>query len=127
MKLLIQNGPGEGQIMHAERSRIAIGRSGESDIALLGDLLASRRHCEILRRGWNWIIVDTGSTNGTFVNGTPITHPMILHHGDVVQVGACELIVLGESEGELPKRRLAKINGRLLERLRDVRAAAATL
>jgi pSer/pThr/pTyr-binding forkhead associated (FHA) protein len=127
MKLLIQNGPGAGQIIQATRSRIAIGRSGESDIALLGDMRASRRHCEILRRGGNWIIVDTGSTNGTFVNDEPITHPTVLHHGDVVRAGACELVVLGDSEGELPGRRLAKVNSRLLQRLRDVRAAAATL
>ena len=127
MKILIQTGPGAGQMIQTGRSRVAIGRSGESDISLLGDLLASRRHCEILRRGWNWTIVDMGSTNGTYVNGEPITRPTLLHHGDVIRVGACELVALSDSEDELPRRRLAKISGRLLERLRDNRAAAVTL
>lgn len=127
MRILIKTGPGEGRIIQSDRSRIAIGRSRDSDISLLGDLLASRRHCEILRRGWNWTVVDMGSTNGTLVNGAPISRPTVLHHGDVIRVGACELVALSDAEDALPGRESTNLNGRPLQRLRGIRAAAATV
>ena len=127
MKILIKNGPSKGQIIQPTQSRIAIGRSGDSDIPLLGDLRASRKHCEIVRRGWHWTIVDMGSTNGTFVNGEPITRPTVLQHGDLIQIGACELVALNESEAGVRENGGLRIGSRLLERLRHNQAAAVTL
>jgi len=127
MKILIKNGPGKGQVIKPTHSRIAVGRSRDSDIPLLGDLRASRKHCEILRRGWHWTIVDMGSTNGTFVNGEPITRPTVLQHGDVIQIGACELVALNEPEAGTHENGGLRIGGRLFTRLRHNQAAAVTL
>lgn len=56
------------------RSRLSIGRTGENDIAL-GHTSVSKFHASLVCDGeMNLSIADTGSTNGTFVNGTRISY-----------------------------------------------------
>jgi pSer/pThr/pTyr-binding forkhead associated (FHA) protein len=92
--IVIRKGPGSGHVVPLSAARVTIGRTGESDISLQGDWCASRRHCEMLRRGDHWSIVDVGSTNGTLVNGRAISRPTLLHDGDIVSVGMSELVIL---------------------------------
>ena len=63
-----------------------IGRQGVCDI-LIEDPQASRQHAQIIREGASWAIADLNSTNGTLLNGTPVTHTR-LKDGDVVVVGS---------------------------------------
>ncbi|MGQ9518268.1 MAG: FHA domain-containing protein [Anaerolineae bacterium] len=98
MRLRIRKGPGAGNIMECTRVRFSIGRSRANDIPLLGDWQVSRRHCEVLRQGWHWILVDVGSTNGTRVNGRRIYGPTVLRHGDVISLGESEIEVLMAGE-----------------------------
>jgi len=62
-----------------------IGRDPSNTIAVESDLV-SRRHAEIAARAEARIIRDLGSTNGTYVNGAPITETE-LRSGDLVKVG----------------------------------------
>src|SRR4051812_43130978 len=48
----------------------------------------SRRHAVIQRQGNRFVVVDLGSTNGTFVNDTRIFRPTPLNDADVITVGA---------------------------------------
>jgi pSer/pThr/pTyr-binding forkhead associated (FHA) protein len=98
MRLRIRRGPGAGTTIECERVRFSIGRSRANDIPLLGDWRVSRRHCEILRQGWHWILVDVGSTNGTCVNGRRVSGPTVLRHGDVITLGESEIEVLMAGE-----------------------------
>lgn len=98
MRLRIRKGPGAGRTIECERVRFSIGRSRANDIPLLGDWRVSRRHCEILRQGWHWILVDVGSTNGTCVNGQRVCGPTMLRHGDVISLGESEIEVLMAGE-----------------------------
>lgn len=50
------------------------------------DLDASGRHAEIRREGDAWILVDSGSRNGTFVSGQRITRH-VLRDGEEVECG----------------------------------------
>ena len=52
----------------------------------LADPGASRHHAEIVWVDENWVLRDTGSTNGTYVNERRITEH-VLRPGDVVKIG----------------------------------------
>jgi transcriptional regulator with GAF, ATPase, and Fis domain len=63
---------------------------------------ASRRHCTVRRSGDEYLIKDLGSSNGTLVNGLPITE-CILHHGDRIAISDA-LFVFAADQTELPLR-----------------------
>ncbi len=81
---------------------LTIGRSSECDIALEAPK-ASRRHAEILAEDDHFILVDSGSANGTQVNGERVKREL-LRPGDVIQVGRSR-IVFGEASLEPPSPR----------------------
>jgi hypothetical protein len=59
------------------------------DVDLSADDAVSRRHAELRMRDGAAYLVDLGSTNGTIVNGDPITpgEERMLSDGDVIQLG----------------------------------------
>jgi pSer/pThr/pTyr-binding forkhead associated (FHA) protein len=67
---------------------IVIGR-GEGSEVRLPDPSVSHRHATIRQRGSEYILVDEGSTNGTFMGGMKLgaLAPRILKHGDLARVG----------------------------------------
>lgn len=79
--LKIVNGEQELSILD---NKVTIGRRKECDICLT-DPLVSGNHCEIT----NGFVLDTGSTNGTQLNGTPLkAHAKkMLKVGDRLQIG----------------------------------------
>jgi hypothetical protein len=68
---------------------VTIGRAAEAQVRLT-DTSVSRRHAEVRRAGDGWTIVDLGSTNGTRVNGVPVTDRR-LQDGDSITVGDASL------------------------------------
>jgi pSer/pThr/pTyr-binding forkhead associated (FHA) protein len=73
-----------------EKSEIKIGRSQDCDI-VVDNLGVSRHHCTIVKEGDNWVIVDGGSNNGTYMNGAKISR-QALKHGDKVILGKHSLV-----------------------------------
>jgi len=65
---------------------LCIGRDSANDIAI-NDALLSREHARITTVGEDHIIEDLQSSNGTLVNGAPVTRK-ILHHRDVIGLGS---------------------------------------
>ena len=61
-------------------------RSPGADI-VVGAGYVSCRHARFQLMGQNLFVEDLGSTNGTGVNGQPITEPTALRNNDVVNVG----------------------------------------
>jgi pSer/pThr/pTyr-binding forkhead associated (FHA) protein len=70
-----------------------IGRSPESAI-FLDDITVSRDHAEVRDEVGGWVLVDKGSTNGTYVNRRLIDATEMLGDGDEVQVGKFRLVFI---------------------------------
>ena len=70
---------------------VTVGREPDNALALAGDSTASRKHAVILPGANGWEIADSGSANGTFVNGQRISAPTPLAHGDEIAIGTARL------------------------------------
>jgi pSer/pThr/pTyr-binding forkhead associated (FHA) protein len=69
-----------------------IGRMAQADFILEAPLV-SRVHCKLtVSRGGDLEVEDTGSTNGTLVNGQPVTRSP-LEAGDSLTIGRVEFTV----------------------------------
>ncbi|MHB8190950.1 MAG: FHA domain-containing protein [Ferrimicrobium sp.] len=78
-------GPEAGSWFSLEREMTTIGRHPNSDI-FLNDVTVSRRHAQVRRQGVQFIIVDVGSLNGTYVNRGRVEE-VELFHGNEIQIG----------------------------------------
>ena len=65
---------------------MTIGRDDENSITLQ-DRYVSGRHLLICLREGRRILVDSGSTNGSFVNGQPVDAEVELRDGDRIALG----------------------------------------
>jgi pSer/pThr/pTyr-binding forkhead associated (FHA) protein len=70
-----------------------VGRGAENAIRLDGDTTVSSRHATLDSRTDGLWVEDAGSTNGTFVNGAPVTTRRLLQPGDVIRIGHTDLLV----------------------------------
>ncbi|MXO60840.1 TIR domain-containing protein [Altererythrobacter salegens] len=68
-----------------------IGRITPADITL-SDKQVSRRHCRIEQNGDELLVVDLGSTNGTFIDGVRVSDKTTLPVGSTLMIGACRLV-----------------------------------
>lgn len=70
---------------------IVIGRvQSKSDISFPEDGKLSSAHCQISFSANKLYLKDLNSTNGTFVNGIPISSQYMLEKGDVLQIGSLQ-------------------------------------
>ncbi len=70
---------------------ITIGRARDNNL-ILRDARASRYHARLEQGKTGWSVKDTGSQNGTFVNGRQMKESS-LKPGDVVQIGGTRLML----------------------------------
>ena len=80
---------------------LIIGRAPECDLPIR-DILLSRKHCMLEKIGESWVIADSGSKNGTRVNGEIITRH-VLHDGDVIRIGRTRIAFRGGMFVPAPK------------------------
>ena len=68
--------------------RIVIGRGDGCEIRL-PDPSVSHRHASIRQRGTDYVVVDEGSSNGTFVGPVRLSPhaPRVVRSGDLIRVG----------------------------------------
>jgi pSer/pThr/pTyr-binding forkhead associated (FHA) protein len=83
--LVIIKGPNIGDKFLINKSKFTIGRNPESDI-FLDDITVSRKHAILKKSGEDFIIKDSGSLNGSYVNGE-IVDNVALKYGDKIQIG----------------------------------------
>jgi diguanylate cyclase (GGDEF)-like protein len=86
------------RLLEIETDEIVFGRDDTCDV-VIEETTASRRHAKIVRKGEHWMVVDLGSTNGTFVNEKQV-QILKLKSGDCVRVGRWTYKFLNEDNLE---------------------------
>ena len=94
-----------------EVERLTVGRMPGCELALVWDDEVSRAHALLERVGGAWTVEDRGSSNGTLVNASRITGPVVLRDADVIRVGRTQLVFHDASDAAL--RRTTPAMGRV--------------
>jgi len=95
----------EGRRFVLRSGRQTIGRRSDSNI-ILDDLSVSASHAWIINQHGHYVVMNTLSTNGTFVNEQRI-HEAVLKHGDRLRLGQVEFVFLTREPDEGSAARLA--------------------
>ena len=90
--LVVRRGPNAGARFLLDHDVTTSGRHPDSDI-FLDDVTVSRRHAEFRRESGEFVVIDVGSLNGTYVNREPVDQA-VLANGDEVQIGKFRLVFL---------------------------------
>jgi pSer/pThr/pTyr-binding forkhead associated (FHA) protein len=100
--LVAQTGPLRGQRWNLEDS-LTVGREPSCEI-VIPDRQVSRYHARFKVTSEGVMLEDLSSKNGTHYNGQPITEPVMLQDGDVIQVALTQqfLYLLSESTATVP-------------------------
>lgn len=90
-RIVIIRGSDSGKAWELGHSVISMGRADDSTI-ILDDEYCSNRHARLVPRAdGRWLIEDTGSTNGTFLNERKITGPTVIGLGERLRLGQTEM------------------------------------
>ena len=84
--LRVVEGPKAGQTIALEGRPLLMGRAQDADLVLVDDY-ASGRHARLFPQGTRWFLEDLGSTNGTYVNGAPVTRALPVGPGTAIRIG----------------------------------------
>ena len=94
LQLVVHAGPLAGKGYPITSQMLTFGRDPDNDITL-DDNEVSRHHARLLQRDDEIILEDLGSTNGTLVNGRPITGQHVLQPADIISIGSSVFGVRG--------------------------------
>ena len=89
-RLVVASAPGmrSGEAWDLD-SDLILGRGAAAHV-VLNDSFSSSRHARLSPQGDAIVLEDLGSTNGTYLNGEPLTGPQPLHDGDRIRIGDSE-------------------------------------
>lgn len=95
--------PGESsQVILIRGPRFRIGRRRDFELCV-NSTVVSGAHAEILESAGALFLRDTGSTNGTFLNGKRITHDTLMSDGDVIEIGDVFFRVQCHQKKQVPR------------------------
>jgi DNA-binding NtrC family response regulator len=96
-RLVVTSGPDVGRSFPLDAAGGVVGR-GEGSAVQLSDLSVSREHCRIQLRGDDYVVVDAGSRNKTYVNDKQIAEH-VLTAGDEIRIGSTRLTFVPDEGG----------------------------
>lgn len=98
--LVVRRGAMEGmQFPLSANENMTIGRSSDSKI-FLDDVTVSRKHAAVSLVGSDWVLSDSGSLNGTYVNKHRVSTATLVN-GDELQIGKFRFVfVLAPNAGQ---------------------------
>jgi adenylate cyclase len=125
-KLLVK--PATGEPFEVEIGNTAtIGRTRDNTVALSASPLVSRQHAVIrCHNGWQYQLIDLGSTNGTFVGDQRVVMPRLLEPGEVIRIGGNE-ITLRQAEEHHADETIAATQAGSMSETRSAAADVALL
>jgi pSer/pThr/pTyr-binding forkhead associated (FHA) protein len=85
-QLAVIAGPSAGTSVALSSLPVTIGRAEDCTIRLSDDYV-SNHHARLVPRGQDWLVEDTGSTNGTFLGNARVTAPVVLPLGGNIRIG----------------------------------------
>jgi pSer/pThr/pTyr-binding forkhead associated (FHA) protein len=91
--LLVRSGPMRGNRLQVRVPVVNIGRADYNDV-VIAEPSVSTTHAKLQCRDDVWVLTDLGSTNGTYVEGEPVTGETALTPGSTLRFG--EVAVLFE-------------------------------
>jgi hypothetical protein len=83
---------GGEETRHFVHTPIFIGRDPASECPI-NDPTVSTRHARLSYHHNQWWLEDLGSTNGTLLNGQPVTEAVVLTSSDLLRCGQVDLAV----------------------------------
>lgn len=98
--LVGQAGPLNGHRWMVQ-SQLLVGRDVSCDI-MIPSRQVSRKHARFRYTHDGVYVEDLGSKNGTHVNGSQVTAPILLKDGDVIQIAYAQQFVFLSSDATLP-------------------------
>ncbi len=86
-RLEITDGRTSRIVISDHSGSFVVGRDPARASLAVNDARASRRHFSIVERAGSYMILDLGSSNGTFVNGSLVRDELVLKDGDTIEFG----------------------------------------
>jgi pSer/pThr/pTyr-binding forkhead associated (FHA) protein len=84
--LLVRSGIMRGRRLPITLAVVNVGRADYNDV-VIADPSVSTTHAKLQRRDDVWVLTDLGSTNGTYVEGEPVTGETALTPGTTLRFG----------------------------------------
>jgi pSer/pThr/pTyr-binding forkhead associated (FHA) protein len=108
VSLVVSQGIHKGKAILVPTAQFVIGRDEDCQLRPSSPAV-SKRHCAILIKNGQVFLKDFGSTNGTFVNDTPVTGEVEVKHDDQIRVGPLEFVLrLKSSDSSLTAKSPSK-------------------
>jgi ferredoxin len=89
-RLRVVSGTRAGAVLQLRYPSTSFGRSAEADYRFQDDEKMSRLHCVVVCENSRFLVRDLNSTNGTLVNGNPVTE-LELRNNDVIEIGGQQI------------------------------------
>lgn len=89
----------DGQRYALHHHSIVLGRSASTDIPI-DDPGVSRQHFRVEQRGDDYVVLDLGSTNGTFVDGRKVNGETRVGDGSVISLGKTKVVFRLIAQGQ---------------------------
>ncbi len=114
---------GQTKTYDFDSGEVRIGRAPDNELTVTGDFGISRSHAKLVASEEKCEVVDLGSTNGTAVNGVPVSKAP-LADGDEITLGKFTMTVHQRKDDQIvlaDERDLSADSGTIIRSVRDLR------